>query len=570
MKKIRSSFMVKIILLCAGLLLVSSITILIFAYGTAKTTIQGTMAEMALNITGSVVSKIDVQKFAKLKTAEDMDNSYYNQLRNDLNELLHTTGLKYLYTMRKTEDGKYIYVVDGSDEGEQSLLGDVEKDISEPMKNAFSGKNTYEYEDSKEWGELVSGYVPIKNNAGRVIGILGADFDAGYMVTQLEAASKRMYIVVMLICFFSIIMAGIISYLLIHSLKTLQSKIRLIKNGDLTVSIDTKRKDELGSLSDAFQSMISNMSMIIYNIRHDSVNVIHEVDSLSKSVDVSNKATEEITKIVGEIANDAISQADSVEEMHDYVNDVFTEIEKITNHITQVNNDSDHAMKDMKQASKILEDSVKQINVLNETVDTTASMMKNLEEKFLEVLAFSDIVSTLSKQTNLLALNASIEAVSAGEHGKGFAVVAAEIKKLANESNNASKRINELILAVKMEIGNSSEAIGNGVIQAKCGVSAMTEVEHYLNNLSDTNKKLDSRIKEVAKAIINIEEECKNVLTKTNSLSLTAKKLSEGTQQTSAETQEQFAVMEGVRNDLINVRNLMQELSETVNQFKIN
>lgn len=572
MKKRFNSLMFKIIILCAGLVLVSSLTIHFFAYQAAKNSIEYTLGQMALNITRSVDNTVDADQFTELVTTKDMNHTYYTELKQELIKMRTNTGLKFLYTMSKTDDGAYIYVVDGTEAGEkgESLLGDVERDMSDAMKACFEGKETYEFTNSDEWGELISGYVPIKNASGEVIGMMGADFDANYMVDKLSDANMKIFMAAGVAFVLSILLAVIVSYLIIRSLKDLQSKIRLIKDGDLTVPVGTKRSDEIGSLSRAFQVMVGNMSSMITNIRDHSETVLREVDSLNSSVDVSNKATEEITKIVGVIAHGAASQVDSVEEVGRSMESVFKEIEHITDNIEQVNHDSDHCVKDMQDASAKLENSVDQINLVNDTVDSTATVMKKLEDKFKEVLAFSEIVSSISKQTNLLALNASIEAASAGEHGKGFAIVATEIKNLARQSSDASKKINELIMAVQEEIDNSSEAIGSGVIQARNGVAVMDEVKQYLDKLSASNQKINSRIKEITTAIVHIEDHGKNVLDKTTSLSQIAKELSEGTQHTSAETEEQYAIMEAIKNDLMNVKIKMEELGSTVNQFKVN
>jgi len=572
MKKYKISLTLKIMLLCVGLVLISSLLIRFFAFQTARTTIEETVGEMALNITRSVNKSIDGDKFEELKASEDMGKDYYIQLRNELDVIKNNTGLKYLYTMRRTEDGVYYYAVDGSvigSEGE-SLLGDVEEDMSDLMIASFDGQEDYEFYDSEEWGQLISGYVPIKNSAGDIIGMLGADFDAKYMVGKLNDANSKMYLAMSIILIISILIAVGFSYLIIRSIKQLQSKVQQIQHGDLTVNIDTSRGDEVGSLARSFQKMIENMSLMIHGIRDHSEIVGREVDDLNSSIDMSNRATEEITKIVTEIAHGAVKQVESVAVVENSMERVFSEIEKIIGNIDLVNSDSDLAVKDMQEASERLSSSVKQINLVNDTVETTATVMNKLEEKFREVLSFSAIVASIATRTNLLALNASIEAASAGEHGKGFAVVAGEIKNLAKQSSEASKRINELIGAVQSEINNSSEAIKSGVIQARSGVDVMSQVEHYLERLSKSNKKIDIRIKEIAKAIIHIEEDSKNVLDKTTLLSEISKELSSSTQQTAAETEEQYAIMEGIKNDLMGVKDQMEQLGGMVNKFKIN
>jgi Methyl-accepting chemotaxis protein len=572
MKKILNSLLIKILLLCSGLVLLSSLTIQYFAYQTSESTIENTMGHMTKDIVQSVNTIIDPDNFATLKTAEDMNTDTYILLRQKLYDLKKTMGLQYLYTMKKQEDGKYIYVVDGFKDGDKdaSLLGDVEDELSDKTKASFEGVGSYELNYTKEWGWLLSAYAPIKNKSGEVVGVIGADFNADYMVDQLAQAKQKMAIIVLIIVIISILMAVGVSFMIINALRKLQSKIQIVKEGDLTIPIAMKRKDEVGDLSNAFQLMVNNMSSIIKHIRSDSGVVVKEVDALNNNVDTSNNATEEITKIVGDIAQGAATQAGNVLEVERSMERVFSEIKAITNNIESVSADSKNCLQDMIAASGKLEDSVKQINLVNDTVDNTATVMKKLETKFKDMLNFSNTVNTISKQTNLLALNASIEAASAGEHGKGFAVVASEIKNLAKQSNDANKKINELIIELQHEIDQSSEAIGNGVVQARDSVSVMSEVEHYLLKLSDSNKMINAHITEVEAAIIHIEDDSKFVLEKTVSLSQIAQELNAGTQQASAQTEEQYAIMEGIKNDLLQVKQLMENLEGAVNQFKVN
>ncbi|HWT76883.1 MAG TPA: methyl-accepting chemotaxis protein [Mobilitalea sp.] len=571
MKKLRISLLFKIMLLCVGLVLLSSLSIRYFAYQTAKDTTEGTLGSMALNITRSVAGTIDGDKLQELKKPEDMKTDYYIELRKELNNIRQETGLKYLYTMARTEDGKYYYVVDGEDlnSKDASLLGDVDEEISDVMANTFQGVEDYEFGKSNEWGALVSGYIPIKNSKGEIIAMLGADFDAQFMVDSLAQANKKMFLTMGIILALSVLVTVGFSYWMIRSLKHLNSKVKLIQTGDLTVDINLDRNDEVGSLARSFQKMVDHMLLLIINIRRHSEDALRDVDSVNNSVDVSNNATEEITKIVSEIASGAMKQVENVDMVEQSMERVFNAIETITDNINSVNQDSDLSMKDMQEASEKINNSVEQINLVNDTVEKTAVMMKKLEDKFQEVLSFSSSVESIASKTNLLALNASIEAASAGEHGKGFAVVAGEIKNLAKQSSDASKRINELIAEVQTEINNSSDAIGNGVTQARNGVDVMSQVEVQLVKLSSSNVKINTSIKDIAAAILRIEEDSKNVLDNTVTLAEIARGLSAGTQQTVAETEEQYAIMEGIRNDLCNVKRLMEELGSTVNQFKI-
>jgi methyl-accepting chemotaxis protein len=570
MKKVRFSLMLKIVLLCVGLVLVFSTAMRLSAYWTAESSVEDIMGESALTITRSVVKSIDAEKFDQLQTAEDMKKDYYKDLRQKLYDIKNTSGLKYLYTMRKSSEGNYIYVVDGAELNDEnaSQLGDIEDEVFDKMLLCFEGQEGYEL-NIGQWGTLISGYVPIKNSAGDTIGLLGADFEAGYMVDRLKDTNRSMLIVQIILVFISIIVTYSFAYFIVRSLKLLQSKMQLVKNGDLTILVKNNRSDEVGSLSESFQDMLDHMENMIKNIREHTDEVVHNISELNVNIDASKQSTEEITKVITEIAAGASEQVESVGLVNASMERVFHEIKSITNHIDEVNHDSDLAIKDMQAASDTLNSSVKQINLVNDTVDNTAAMMKKLQDKFQEVLSFSDSVTAIANRTNLLALNASIEAASAGVHGKGFAVVASEIKNLAKQSGDASKRINELIVAVQDEINNSSEAIDSGVVEARNGVDVMKQVELYLDKLSQSNQKVDYRIKEITKAIVHIEENSKNVLAKTKNLIDISREFSAGTQQTASETEEQLAIMESIRGDLATVKDRMEQLGMTVNGFKV-
>lgn len=95
-------------------ILFSSIAIGFYAYHKAKSAVEISVGNTTISILKSVVKTIDTEKFDNLKTKDDMESEYYKKLQLHLNNIQNTAGLKYLYTMRRTDEGKYIYVVDGS------------------------------------------------------------------------------------------------------------------------------------------------------------------------------------------------------------------------------------------------------------------------------------------------------------------------------------------------------------------------------------------------------------------------------------------------------------------------
>lgn len=569
----RSKFLslrVKIVISFLLIILFSSSIIGSYSYFNAKSNIEKAVGDSALSIIESIVNIIDGDKFDNLKTKEDMQSQYYTELQARLSTVKQETGLKYLYTMRKTEDGRYIYVVDGTsmqDEGFSSL-GDEEKDIDTILKEAFDGKTGYGF-NSDDWGDFISAFIPLKDKSGNIVGILGADFDASKVLNQLSKFRTNIIIIIASVIILALLIGIFLSYFLVRSLNKLRAQAELLKEGDLTVRLNRVSADEVGALTQVFIDMVKNILSIIKDIKINTKNVATEIEELHNSISNTSRATEEIAQVINEIATGTVDQANSVSEVSSSMDKVFIQARKSAEQADLIIGISSHAADMATQAKDIFKASIEKVINVNETVENTAEIILKLGEKSKEISSISDTISQITKQTKLLSLNAAIEAARAGEHGKGFAVVADQVKILSEQSSGASKHINEIANGMQDEINIAINVIQSGVLQANEGVSTVTMVDTFLEGLQDSSKDSNARVKHIMDSIALIEEASRKAVDKVNELADISRSFSAGSQQAAAATEEQNAVIHQIMENIKNVKDMTSYLNNVTNKFRV-
>lgn len=572
MKKTRLSLVLEIVGISIGLLLLSSITLSILSYNRAKTTIVKSVGNILLVMVESMANNLDVDVFQDLQMEEDMSSESYTIIYNNLSSLRRSLGLQYLYTMRRTSTGEYMYVVDGIDEDDpdRSYLGDIEDEaiMSDAWKESFDGKKSFEL-DYSEWGDMISAYAPITDKSGNIVGILAADMDATEITAQIDVMRNQSYLRTIIILLFGILIAGTFSIKLSKTLKELKSKVEQMQQGDLTVKIENKRRDELGLLAGSMNELGDNLNQTIKAITATSEEVASlatNVSSISQQIAASS---EETTSAIGEITQGTTTQAQEMsvilselEHFDKLVQNIYTSLEavkensELTESISSTGNDQMSTLIHSIQDSK-------------ETFDHVFHKINELNESIMQINDINSVIEAISEQTNLLSLNAAIEAAKAGEFGRSFSVVADEIRKLAERSKQSTDTIKQMIdgiLSGVKSVVTTSDELRNR-LSTQIEITETTNKSFHL--ILDSLKESAPKIKQTFESTNTILQSKNDIIGRVQTISAVAIETSASAEEISASSEELNATTEETASISQDLQQMSYALLDKIKEFKV-
>lgn len=406
------------------------LTVIMLQYNSARS-VQSSVKERTIEVASNIVKYIDVQKYEQL-IEKPSENATYWELREQLNELREYNGVMYAYTyFVPEENGEISFLVDGMPADDTENAGK----LGDP-----SGSTKYEHierviEDgqfasdllSSDFGEYITGIVPIKNDAGETIAYLGVDIDASYISSLTENVAKEIVplIALIFIIIFIVALIGIYTYIrrALSPLQTLNKAAENLASGDIVESQATldklsfKTNNEVTAFAKNFQSSLVELSATfqVLKERTDGREVVDLIETSTERVNTSN---EKMVENIATISHSGTLQQVSNNEVNAAMNEMAIGIQKLAdtfNEIAEVSSDMTSLVEDGAQSSGKVVD---QIQGVEKSVENTAKLVREMGQNFHSIKEMVTVITNISDQTNLLALNAAIEAARAGKPEK--------------------------------------------------------------------------------------------------------------------------------------------------------
>ena len=345
--------------------------------------------------------------------------------------------------------------------------------------------------------------------------------------------------------------------------------VRRAAGGDLSVHAPVENQDEFGEMATAFNGMIDNMRSMTKKIQDTAVFVSDTSEQLTANANQSAEATQSVAQSITEVAESAAVQMDSIGETKHEIDALSDGISQAVSRIATIRKNIEDTVERANEGNELVKSTVEQMNTISETVDQSAQIVEKLGQRSQEIGEIISTISGIAEQTNLLALNAAIEAARAGENGRGFAVVAEEVRKLAEESQQAAQQIGDLISSIQTETEQAVGAMKDGREQAEKGLENVSSTGQGFSRIleliricsddsaqiTDTMQILDGRIR----TIVNLSENVNN----------SARRASDASQNVSAATEEQAAGMEEIAASSRGLADSAKNLKEESVKFKV-
>ena len=172
--------------------------------------------------------------------------------------------IKYVYLMRQTGD-KISFIVD-ADYGiaeDSAKIGDVYDTPTPEMITGFTSGSADKEFTTDQWGTVMSGYAPVLDSTGSVVGIIGIDMSADRIIERQDFIGNTIYLIILIGLIITGIIIGIFSRTMICDIKSLNDSAARISTGDMDVFVTVNRKDEIGELADSFSRMVSSLKIMM-------------------------------------------------------------------------------------------------------------------------------------------------------------------------------------------------------------------------------------------------------------------------------------------------------------------
>lgn len=384
-----------------------------------------------------------------------------------------------------------------------------------------------------------------------------------------DAKSEMLWSIGVLL--FVLIMILAIALLLAQSitnpLKNISAMTRSVAAGNLNQNLVIDSKDEIGEVAQSFHHMVGELKAIINQVGRSAETLAASSQELTAGASQAAEASTQVANTIHEIAKSTEAQSSETTETSAIITNMSENVQQMAADTDLITKEATLASAKAAEGSKSIGQMTEQMGHIQSSANDSAKTIHELGQRSREIGQIIDTIAGIAGQTNLLALNAAIEAARAGEQGRGFAVVAEEVRKLAEQSQEATKQITTIIEKIQQDTLKAVNSMDSEIQEINTGMAVVKDAGAIFEEIVELFAVVTKQMQSFSTTIGNMTNGSQDIVIAMDKIDNMTQAAARNSQDVSSVTEEQAATLEEIASSSQSLAKLAQEMQVAISKF---
>lgn len=518
--------------------------------------VKSYMKDIVLTAGEGIDREINLVDAKTILTAQELGNTIGN---------LCVEGMESSYAYVVADDGTMLYHPTADKIGQlvendavKQLLGEIAKG-SRPQTDVI----IYNFKGVMKYASFYVG-----KNMDFIIVVTADEEEALESISIILRESILAALITLVLCS---AVGLFVAFRIVRPIERITGMVATLSDLDFTKSkyqdyVD-KRRDETGVMGRSINALREKLTATINSITAHSNRLYQASSVMNNSAEETVQAVEQIERAIAEIAQGATAQAEETQTatenvivMGNMIEEANEKVENLRENAKSMRDAGNKAIGIISDLNSVNQRTKEAIQIIYDQTNTTNISAMKIREA-------TDMISDIAEETNLLSLNASIEAARAGEQGRGFAVVASQIQKLAEQSNESARQIDEIINSLISDSEKSVETMEDVKEVIEKQNENVMNTENAFREVKDGIDQSIDGISAIAERTQKLDEARIRVVDVVQNLTAIAEENAASTQETSASASEVGSIVSTIAENAKQLNEIANDMEENVKIF---